>query len=1509
MESYFKKGLSFAVVLCMLLTLFSPAAIAEEESATAEESAVVSTQEELRAALDNQEITSIVLKNDITFQDGEVWTPAVVEAGRTLTIDGAGYTISNMKVTGYLLESTPGPTGGGGNADYYCGFIGNNYGTLTVNNLKFSNALVDMEVSAPTSEGSSILAVVCANNQGGTVVYNDVEVDNSVVKGYTKAGILHGFTQGNGTFTANHCAITNSEVIVEADGHSKEAAFNGLIVGYDGNGKATTNGIRLANNTGSVDESVDWGDVELQTAADGSIFAQAGGYTYGLYSATYAKGKPYGDGAVSFAAEVGGYQYETLGGALAAAKDGEEIVLLSDTTTNGAACDYKGTDSISIDFNGKTLTGDNGNIALRVNGKGGADAVLHGGTIKADDTTYCTLGVSAGNKITLNDMILLNSRPNAVSVKTFANGEATLNGVTVTSTNGAGGTEANSGTVNIYNSTFNQTGYYDWCSTSAAVSSIEAPGTLNIYSGDFYSDSYGLYIFSSGGTINVYGGTFEARDKAVLKADLDLSSYPDAIGAINIWDGSFNGKIDVTDKVALSIRGGSFTNTGLTAEEFGKYVVSGYEVEEKDGTFTVLPLTEENTVATIGEQKFASLSDAVLAAQKGDKVVLEKNTTENVTVGADSEITLDLNSHVMTGYLIVNGSVVLVDSTVTAEPVVSSDFETVTYTSGKIVNSGTAVLVDNGGSFVMKSGMVESTGNLGVSVNGQDEYTGWETPVHSTADIQGGYVYAREFGAAAYGNGAELTVSGGVIATIDNAAVAGNGNVSEGSNQNFGGTTINITGGTMIGHIVSDGYIACGVYHPQSGVLNISGGTIYADGGVGVLMRNGALNFTGGTVIANGTASGGVGDRSPVPGGYAVAIDYATGYDHNNETADSRAVSITGGNFQSEVGAIYENMDETQVNKVVTGFITGGTFAKDPSAFTADDYMAVPNADGMFTIEEKTPIEDAELDINAGDPVVNVAEDVELPPDFDAESLKSVTSDGLTGSAGAVVKEEVDDALVSSAIEQLQPQPEETVTVVVEPYIDLSVVGYDSENKNMTLDIKAMYNIKATTADTEAEMNEDNTILMANEPMEVTAPVTITVPVPAGIFGADNLYVKHEKDSGAVYYYPAVLDAEANTVTFTTKNGFSLFTIENDARTGTVTFVTENGSEIDTKTYTAADLNAKLPEGPAKTGYSFDGWKIEGVLYATVSNNLLTAINGQSVTATPKYTKTSGTGTGGTTTTKYYDVTVENAVNGKVSADRTRAEEGKTVTVTVTANEGYVVDTVSVTKDNGSEVTLTKKSDKTYAFKMPAADVTVSASFKEESTEPVDPDVPEWENPFTDVAEGDWFYDAVKYVNENEMMVGTTDTLFGPDDTTTRAMIVTILYRLEGSPAATGASFADVSADAYYASAVAWAAQNGIVMGYSDTQFAPDDNITREQMASILYRYASFKNYDVTAQSELAGYTDVSAISDYALTAMKWANAAGLINGRTDTTIAPQESASRAEVAAILMRFCENVVK
>lgn len=182
--------------------------------------------------------------------------------------------------------------------------------------------------------------------------------------------------------------------------------------------------------------------------------------------------------------------------------------------------------------------------------------------------------------------------------------------------------------------------------------------------------------------------------------------------------------------------------------------------------------------------------------------------------------------------------------------------------------------------------------------------------------------------------------------------------------------------------------------------------------------------------------------------------------------------------------------------------------------------------------------------------------------------------------------------------------------------------------------------------------------------------------------------------------------------------------------------------------------------------------------------------------------------------------------------------------------------------------------------------------------------------PFGDVKSGDWFYNDVKYVYEKGMMAGTAADVFAPNATTTRAMIVTILYRLEGSPAVTGTSaFVDVPAGQWYTDAVNWAAANQIVKGTSATTFAPNDSITREQMAAILYRYAQYKGYDVTKKADLSGYSDNGQVSAYAKDALAWANAAKLINGVTNTTLAPQGNATRAQVSAILHRFCDGVVK
>ena len=265
-----------------------------------------------------------------------------------------------------------------------------------------------------------------------------------------------------------------------------------------------------------------------------------------------------------------------------------------------------------------------------------------------------------------------------------------------------------------------------------------------------------------------------------------------------------------------------------------------------------------------------------------------------------------------------------------------------------------------------------------------------------------------------------------------------------------------------------------------------------------------------------------------------------------------------------------------------------------------------------------------------------------------------------------------------------------------------------------------------------------------------------------------------------------------------------------------------------------------------------------------------------------------------------YAVTVARTQGGSVSIDKADqyANAGETITFTVTPDKGYSIDKVTVTQGSKA-IDVTDNSDSTYSFTMPKGPVTITVTFTES-----DQPEPTPELPFTDVHEDDWYYQSVLYVYNEGLMTGTAADTFSPGITTTRGMIVSILYRQEGEPAVTtDAGFADVVDGAYYEDAVNWAAEEGIVNGYSDTAFGPNDAITREQMAAILMNYAEYKGQDVSARADLSGYTDADTVSGWASDAVQWANAEGLINGMSDTELAPKGHATRAQVAAILQRF------
>lgn len=256
-------------------------------------------------------------------------------------------------------------------------------------------------------------------------------------------------------------------------------------------------------------------------------------------------------------------------------------------------------------------------------------------------------------------------------------------------------------------------------------------------------------------------------------------------------------------------------------------------------------------------------------------------------------------------------------------------------------------------------------------------------------------------------------------------------------------------------------------------------------------------------------------------------------------------------------------------------------------------------------------------------------------------------------------------------------------------------------------------------------------------------------------------------------------------------------------------------------------------------------------------------------------------------------VYVDRAANGSLKADTTWAADGQIVYVTATPDTGYVLSSLFVKTAKGDQLKVYEaKKTGTYYFYMPDQYVTVSAYFAPAASA----------LPFNDVAHTSWYYDAVKFVYDKGIMDGVSYYKFAPDATITRGMVVTMLWRMAGEPYEAAAGFTDVAAGRYYTTAVAWAAKNGIVEGMTATTFAPDQAITREQLASILYRYAKWLGFSGYG-SDISGYTDAGKVSSYAYDAMSWAVRSGVVTGTSARVLDPQGTASRAAAAQMFMNF------
>ena len=343
--------------------------------------------------------------------------------------------------------------------------------------------------------------------------------------------------------------------------------------------------------------------------------------------------------------------------------------------------------------------------------------------------------------------------------------------------------------------------------------------------------------------------------------------------------------------------------------------------------------------------------------------------------------------------------------------------------------------------------------------------------------------------------------------------------------------------------------------------------------------------------------------------------------------------------------------------------------------------------------------------------------------------------------------------------------------------------------------------------------------------------------------------------------------------------------------TVTVTFDSQGGSEVASK-----DINVnnpvEEPANPTRSGYSFRGW------YTAASGGERWDFTKPVAADMTLYAQWSWINVGGPT----YPPTMDEPENGTVTTSPSRPEEGDAVTITPKPDEGFEVDEILVKDENGNPVEVTQNPDGTYTFTQPDGKVTITVTFRCDGGE-LCPG-----HHLTDVSKDAWYHAAVDYAVEHGIMEGVSETEFSPNTEVTRAQAVQILYNLEGQPTVDGDNeFTDVFG--WYEAAVTWAAQTGVATGYGDGTFQPGDNITRQEFAQMLYNYAKYKGYDLSAEGDLSQFPDSGSVADWAEAAMRWANGNELINGHDDGTIDAAGTAIRAQAASILMKFDQNLTE
>ncbi len=1109
-----------------------------------------------------------------------------------------------------------------------------------------------------------------------------------------------------------------------------------------------------------------------------------------------------------------------------------------------------------------------------------------------------------------------------------ADSQMTINGGTFTGVQGA--VSASVGYFEINGGTFETEGTY----TAALIGNDNTGGdgginekATAVINGGVFKAPEGVPALKGAektGNPIIYGGTFSSDVSKYVAENAAITEGPDGTFTVNELDET-NGVAEVGGRYYASLQN-AVDNAG------------------KDETVTLLQDTAEDIVIPEGAELTLNLNGKTLTnhedhtiTNKGTLTITGDGTVDNVTharaaIQNEPGGNVVLNGGAYTRskengqnaeasggnsyYKIVNHGTMEINSgvSVTQNGQFSSMIENGWYNGSQNTGKENSVLTINGGTFSGGLNTIKNDDYGELAINdgtftsmSQAAFLNW-----NVATVNGG-----TFDAAGASNG--VILNGYIDGTMDQGKLTINGGTFNAGEKTvittMGGGThsgdIEITGGTLNGSIVlTDSSEGARLTITQKAKVT---GNVTNSGKADVAITDGATvdgqvsNSAGGTMSVVNSTIGSVPEGTTAE--TIVIVNSTVDGTLTTNTAENAAVMVGGKTYETLGAAItaakagdtiyvLKDIPEAAGIAVPSGKnftidFGGHTYTlKDPGAGSAgtesNGFQFLK--DSTITLKNGT-VRIAEGTTSIKRIIQNYANLTLEDMHFFAEHQADGEDYALSFNNGSIIFKGDTDIVTTS---------DEAIAFDVCKYSSYpsTNVTFD-ESYTGTINGKIVYD--STDADTHKLTIQGNGTFGAIEAASGAAEAAKSgIEVTSGHFAkpvnedylADSVKAQLESASNpeAPYsYYPSLEAAQAAAQpgdTITEVNATS------GEKKYTVTLDYADGDTKDS-VYTVTEGTELTLPTPSRSGYTFEGW-YDGS--SRVSSPYKVT---KDVILTAEWDYNGSSSSSGSTR---YTVSVEDTDNGSVKVSPTRASKGSTVTVTVKPDEGYELDKLTVTDKNGDSVKLTDKGDGKYTFKMPASKVTVEAVFTAVEPEPEG-------LPFTDVTSGDWFYDAVAYVYDKGMMEGTTDTTFAPTMNLTRSMIAQVLYNLEERPEAPGAAgFPDVAADAWYADAVNWAAARGIVKGYDTGAFGPEDSVTREQLAAILYRYAQVKGYDTT-QGGMAvrEFSDSASISDWAQTAMSWAVNAQVLSGKGNGVLDPQGTATRAEVAQMLMNFGEHV--